>query len=380
MLGVTIRTGASVLCLVVAFALLGTFVASGAPRPTGRGKTKAGAVFSTAGPIRRLAADGSRAAALTTSSSKGDRIVVWTAPGSGSVLFKTHVNSVNSSAVFEFVSELALGGGRVAWIEGGGGNTEDLTLYEAPVSGGPSKMLDFASNSSGAEGGIGGDYVGQLYGAGPLLFYDRWTIQDEQGHVGSEKLLRISGGARVQVKSGPSAFRLRAVGGGRLSLVPATQLVLTQSGTTWAGSGEVHVVGPGGVAAGTIPPKAGDPPRAIALSATHLVIKRKLTLDSYDPVSGTLQRSIPLGADASLALSGATTQLALLRGLHRLVVIKLSTSVKLSFPLPAAALACFCPVGARLTDAGLFFAYNVPAATAKGRIVFEPTAQLLARF
>jgi hypothetical protein len=29
---------------------------------------------------------------------------------------------------------------------------------------------------------------------------------------------------------------------------------------------------------------------------------------------------------------------------------------------------------------GLFFAYNVPGATAKGRIVFEPMARLLGRF
>jgi hypothetical protein len=37
-------------------------------------------------------------------------------------------------------------------------------------------------------------------------------------------------------------------------------------------------------------------------------------------------------------------------------------------------------VGARLTEAGLFYAYNVSRGAAKGRIVFEPTAKLLARF
>jgi hypothetical protein len=35
---------------------------------------------------------------------------------------------------------------------------------------------------------------------------------------------------------------------------------------------------------------------------------------------------------------------------------------------------------ASLTEAGLFYAFNVPRASAKGRIVFEPTAKLLARF
>jgi hypothetical protein len=33
-----------------------------------------------------------------------------------------------------------------------------------------------------------------------------------------------------------------------------------------------------------------------------------------------------------------------------------------------------------LTEAGLFYAYNVRRGAAKGRIVFEPTAKLLARF
>jgi hypothetical protein len=37
-------------------------------------------------------------------------------------------------------------------------------------------------------------------------------------------------------------------------------------------------------------------------------------------------------------------------------------------------------VDARLTAAGLFYAYNLPRAAAKGRIVFEPAAKLLARF
>jgi hypothetical protein len=40
-----------------------------------------------------------------------------------------------------------------------------------------------------------------------------------------------------------------------------------------------------------------------------------------------------------LALAGATAKLALLRGLHRLIVIRLSDGKKLSFPLPASVLA-----------------------------------------
>ena len=69
-----------------------------------------------------------------------------------------------------------------------------------------------------------------------------------------------------------------------------------------------------------------------------------------------------------------TSKLALLRGPHRLVLVRLSDGKRISFPLRGAAATL---VGARLTDAGLFYAYNVRGS---GQIVFEPTGRLLARF
>jgi hypothetical protein len=38
------------------------------------------------------------------------------------------------------------------------------------------------------------------------------------------------------------------------------------------------------------------------------------------------------------------------------------------------------PTSVAKAEAGLFYAYNVRRGTAKGRVVFEPTAKLLARF
>jgi hypothetical protein len=37
-------------------------------------------------------------------------------------------------------------------------------------------------------------------------------------------------------------------------------------------------------------------------------------------------------------------------------------------------------VDARLTEAGLFYAYNTPKATQKGHVAFESTDRLLGRF
>ncbi len=111
------------------------------------------------------------------------------------------------------------------------------------------------------------------------------------------------------------------------------------------------------------------------MTSTHLLVERAHTIDSYNPVIGALLASIPRGTPASLKLVGVSASMALLLGPHRLDLIRLSDNQRITLSLPAAALSCACP-----TDAGLFYAYNVPAATAKGRIVFVPTARLLARF
>jgi hypothetical protein len=377
------------LALALALSLAGAGEASGpaasAPERLGAGKAgQADSVFSTRGTIARLAASGNLVAALTTKL-KGapDRIVVWSAPGARFARFDTHVNSAHPEAVFEYVSDLALGAGHVAWVEGSGGNSEDLVLYTAPALGGGSKALDEASNHDGAEMSIAGGYIGELHGAGPLLAYNGYTLcslEDTngvptpgcaaEGSVSGQTLSLISAGARVPLKSGPGSFRLRAVGGGRMALEATSKWA-----GKWVGSGVVTVLSRRGTLVATIPAAAGDPPRKIALTATGLVVERGSTLDVYDPAGGAPVRTIPLRTAAPLTLVGAGSRLALLMGVHRLVVVRLVDGKQVAFPLAAAA-----PVDAELDDAGLFYAYNVPKATAKGRIVFEPTARLLARF
>ncbi len=377
-------------CLLAA--LIAAAAAGASPSPSGVVDVRAAqqrAVFFTRGKVVRLAANGNRVAALTTHiANSNDRIVVWRAPGSRFTRINTSVNSANPSAGFAYVNRLALGGGSVVWVEAGGGNYTSGNVYAAPIAGGPAKSFDFYSN--GPSGDPAGDHVGQLFGQGPLLFYNRWSNcrytgdpdQDDPGcpvggQISGEKLLRISAGLRTVVGSGPGVFRLAAVGGGRLALVATAQQAWSGQ---WIGSGVVTVTTPAGVLVATVPAVAGDPPRAVMLSATHLLVERRQTIDSYNPATGALLASIPRGTPASLKLVGVNASMALLLGRHRLDLIRLSDNQRITLSLPAAALACACPTDAKLTDAGLFYAYNVPTATAKGRIVFEPTANLLARF
>jgi hypothetical protein len=69
---------------------------------------------------------------------------------------------------------------------------------------------------------------------------------------------------------------------------------------------------------------------------------------------------------------------ALLSRPRRLVLVRLSDGKLISLPLLGGTTAGV--IDPRLTEAGLFYAYNVPRASAKGRIVFEPAATLLARY
>jgi hypothetical protein len=88
--------------------------------------------------------------------------------------------------------------------------------------------------------------------------------------------------------------------------------------------------------------------------------------------------SLPLGPAATLRLAGLSSNFALLRGSRRLVLVHLDDGKLVSLPLSPRPHAASGVVDARLTGAGLFYAYNLPRAFAKGRIVFEPTAKLLA--
>jgi hypothetical protein len=331
-------------------------------------------VYSTVGVITKLAADANRVA-VKSSAGRNRRcgpVTVWTAPsrkpksypisGCFSILCRPYTGCVD---------ELALGAGQVAWIARSGGNNLELILYAVKLTGGPAKRVAYASNGNGAGGSVLGQWLGHLMGAGPLLAYNTWdlvcTADPEDGcsatAVTNEKLVRATAGRRVVVRRGQGSRPLGAVGGGRMAV---------------ESEGAVTVLAASGARLATVPALEGDPTRSIALSSSSLAVMRTSSLDLYAAAGGRKLKSIPLGPAAALQLTGLNSSVALLRGPRRLVLLRLRDGKAIALPLPAAVAANL--VDARLTSAGLFYAYNLPRATAKGRIVFEPTARLLSRF
>ena len=327
------------------------------------------AVFSIRGRITLLAADGNRAAVTTTVKPGCGRIVVWTAPGSRSARVKPGILGCSGDGV----SRLAVGDGRVAWIEQGGGNNLELIVMAAKLGGGAAKQIEFATNGDRAGANPAGTWVGQLRGSGALLAYNSWTQtcarpageecgeRDPLLRLTGEKLVRIVSGRRLVIARDASAYPLAAVGGGRLAVETAVGVTIRS-----ATGAQIATVS-----------NADGSARAVALSRTALAIERTSTLDLYDPVTGTAVRSLPLGTAAGFRLVDLTGKLALLRGPHRVVLARLSDGKRISVPLrPGAGRSL---VGARLTEEGLFYAYNTRGALA-GRVVFEPARTLLARF
>ena len=347
-------------------ALIAVFLTGSANGQAGR----VDAVLSVHGRITILAADGNRAAVSTRAERGCGWIVAWTAPGKHSTSVKPGILGCAGDGVFQ----LALGGGRVAWIEEGGGNTLEMAVMAAGLGGGARKQLEFASNGDRAGGDPSGDWVGRLLGSGPLLAYNSWAQvcdkpnDEECGEkdpflrLASQKLVRVVNGRRVVVTRGEAAYPLLAVGGGRMAVGATAGLTIRA-----ASGSQVATV-----------PYAPGGARAVALSTTRLAIETALTLDLYNPATGAAVKSLPLGSAASLRLVDVSSRLALLRGAHRLVLVRLSDGKRISFPLGSGAAATL--VGGRLTDAGLFYAYNTRSPSLPGRIVFEPLGRLLIRF
>ena len=348
--------------------LLQTSATPGVPAPPAR--LPRGALLSTRTPIELLAADAGRAAVVTARDKHAcGPVVVWTPSRRAVRSFKRGYLGCAGDGV----GELALSDRQVAWIEEGGGNNLELTVMLANLTGRAAKQVDYETNGDRAGGDPTGDWVGQLQGGGSVLAYNAWEVDcthvdpDEEYcdwvDVGKRHLVQLSSGRRRIVRSGPDSYPLGAVGGSRMAV---------------AAGRAVRVYGPTGAVVTSVPDPSGDPARAVALSASRLVIERTFGLDLYSPSSGAKTRSLGLGPAAALRLAAVSSKLALLRGPRRIVLVRLADGKLTSLPLVSATGQPLVDV--RLTDAGLFFAYNVKKAAQKGRVAFVSTSALLRRF
>jgi hypothetical protein len=272
------------------------------------------------------------------------------------------------------VRELALGDGQVAWIEHGGGNNLELTLFAAGLSGGRARQLDFQANGDRAGADPAGGWVGFLRGGGSALAYNRWRVvcdrqdvfscgeKDPQLRITDERLIRIALGRARAVGSGPAAYAVAAAGGGRIA-VQRPDGIATY---TAAGRSLAFVPDPQHTVTG------------VGLSSSTLALERNSTLGLYDPQTAAARKSIGLPSVASHGLLSVTKTLALVQLPRTLLLVRLADGARATVALPLVAQRS--PVGVRLTDAGMFYAYNLRSGSTPGRVVFVSTRALAKAF
>jgi hypothetical protein len=307
--------------------------------------------------ITALAADGNHAAVCT-----GRHPLAWT-PGGARITFK--------AKGYGCYYDVAVGGRTVAWTaDTHCGNTECTAVaFVAKLSGGGSKAVDGEQNDCGAGPCIPtGTWIRQLLGGGPLIAWNDWYVdctakcgEEQQAFarygVRHQTLRRYYRGRMAHVREERVAHPLLAVGAGRMAL---------QVG------GRINLLKPSGARVASV---TAANVRSVALSQTELGIVGRSALGVYNPATGHVRKSIALGPNAVLQLAGINSRVALLRDSHSLELVRLSDGAIVSLQLAAKVARHL--VGAQLTSAGLFYAYN---ARSGGRIVFEPLAKLLARF
>jgi hypothetical protein len=312
--------------------------------------------YATPGAITRLAADGPRVAALTAKV-KGscDKVVVWNAKNGNVTTFATREACPHADVpVIPYTVEgLALGDGQVAWIAYTGGNETETLVYAARLTARKAKEIDFLTYES--DSGEGDD-AQHLLGGGSTLAYNRLLGCTENASGGFDcdvRLARIRNGAH-EVARGET---LLAAAGTRMVALHTKALTL---------------LAPDGSRVAVLPGSATER-TPVAAGATRVTVRSPRALDVYDAANGSKLTSLPLGAAAGLKLVGVSASLALFRSSGRAALMRLRDGTVAPLTLKGV-------VDARLTDDGLFYAYNTPTATQKGHVAFEPTARLLQRF
>ena len=256
------------------------------------------------------------------------------------------------------VRELALAGGRVAWIVNQGGNSESSDhLYVSSVAQRHERVLASAFRTGSVDGILTGNWLGGLVGAESFLGVDHWAT-DSAGAVNSARLQRIGArlGDLVQGRDGMLAESTD----GRLVAV------LRENGT-------IALYSTGGALLRTVTPKQGA--REIAVRGDYLAVLTKAeTMDVYNSHSGRRLRTwrVARSAQSLDVSSGLATYVAPLPSTPgaapRVVHVRRLKSGR------DRVLATTPPelVGVRLEPAGLAYAFSRFFPGRPGGVVFVP--------
>jgi len=341
--------------LGLAALLLAALGSSAAARPAPLPKIK---TLTTAGRIEALAMDGPRiaydVAGSYGSKTRCNAVYVWNVARNTTTRVSGRPTcGADNTSTGAGVRELALAGGRAAWIVNQGGNSESSdSLYVSDVSRRGERLVASAFRSGDVSGILTGNWLGGLVGAGTFLALDHWAT-DSSGNVTTAKLRRIQ--ARLtDLAEGPDTMTARATDGRQVAVLRRDETVGLYSTR--------------GALLRTVRPNSAVD---VALRGDYLLVLTKSgTVDVFNSHSGRKLRTWRVAAGA-MHLDLAAGLAAYAAGSH-VHVVRLATG-KSVFGTNTHA-----PVSAvELEPAGLAYAFGRGDRPAK--IVFVPLRRLLPR-
>jgi hypothetical protein len=330
-------------------------------------------VLSVPGAVTAIGADGARVAIATRSAAGCDHVVVWTTPGTATQTYTAEASC--AGAAVHGITQVAVAGNRVEWLATEGGNLLDMTLEAATLGRPKVATVLWVENEAGAQGGVDGDWIGALHGDGGLLVFDSWhecALSRRQGFscrgllsggvfYTKQTLWKLVGLTKARIRSGDDAYEAVAADAGRIALRGIT-------------SGSVVLVDDHGrrLGSGTI---TGATSSGIALQGSQLVTLRGTSLTVWNAANGHLDRivALPPGTGPPLLRDVQNGLAVYVRG-RSVRVVRLADSKQAAFVVPVRRV-----VDAQLEQSGLVYAYNATSGSARGRVVFVPWAQLVAK-
>jgi len=375
-------------CLAMLSALLvGSAQAGTKPQP--------GSVKRTTMPVWAVAMDGPRVAYMLDNR----RVGVWNVLTGATSLIKGDYPSKGRN-FGHGTGELAIAGKRVALItrfETGNTLQTQERLYTASL-GGSARQLGRLTNHS-SDGGdctvpgsayADGNWLGGLVGSGKALVVSSWKANDAT--TSSERLSLIMPTRPRTIATGPGAIVSQSADGGHIAVLRTTDAWPAYQGPAEQSTPMVGIYSTAGTLLHEIalnvplPNPCGAPYTItrIALRGNELIVLRldvpqagslTATVEVYDWRTGALVHTWPLALshvapiEDRLSVSGRT---ALISGAFRLRLLDLTTG-------RAVTIAASRPNSpATLGSRGLVYAVNPAKDGRPGKLVFEPTAKLLA--
>ena len=334
-------------------------------------------VVSVPGDVTSISADGMRVAAAVKMARGCDRAVVWLPALEILQTFTSRVAC--AGAAFHEMPEIAVGGERVEWLAVTGGNLQDMALETAVLGKARVSRVAFAENRAGAEGGVDGDWIGNLFGDGSVLVFGTWRECALTRPAASPpcpagmlvgdvvfsqpKLWRL-GTRKSLVRAGTNAYAVVGVDAGRIAVQDRVE-------------GSVALVMPGGTVARTVRVPAGDF-SGFAFQGRQLVVLRNGSLEVYDVVSGgdKPEKTIPVPAGKlKPVLRDVQSDLAVYVRGTQVHVVRIADGHEVRIGTAGTG-----RVDAQIEPAGLFYSYNLQGPVAGGRVAFLPRADLLKKF